>query len=1040
MADLNYDAFISYRSTKKHVARALKNGMDRLAKAHHPERQFRVFLDEASLLVGNLSAEIQTALDRSRCMVVLLSKDVTESTWVDMEIEYWLAHGGAVDRLFLARTDDVNLDWRGDGWQSPEALPPTLRTLFKSEQKWLNLTDGKSATARGDQARLYAAIIDTPLESLLLDEAALERRRKAITVGIAAVMAVLLVASVGLGWWALASRNTAQTAAAEAQAEALAAQAVMAAPKSPVRAASLALSAAELSDSASVQSALLAVGSQSGHILHTVPAPEGQLVAKAMAPDDSTFVTISRPGEEPLLTVYDTISGEVTATADLERYTDDVMLVDSSTLLLCSPATGSWIAQVLGTTVELRELVQADLGFDPEFPEGVLGGCRMERVHDGVLMASRSGTTGYAIHHVTASGGARLIGESDEYLEAWNLHPGGDGDRVLVTTWDSAYTISTRGEPGLSPLDGLSVDFFSLRVIDTDSEGSFLISSTDDKTSWYILRRNGHSYEVEPVPTAGSVHAVAAQHVNGRIAGFVTLDENSEVTDELQNASGRVGNARGGDGTWRQYSPTLVRVSSDYSKEFSKYVAVFGSSAFVLDFTPQFPLGDGWLTMESGWVIHPIGISLGNPDVMGADPILASCETNVLLRTTGNSGPILVVEDGSYEVLEDDTWNEFDAECRLVTSSPSFSIRDRRGDETVLKSVTDFGDLLLGSDHSVSFNGEAPLEIYSHAELDAPWRVRADSRGGAATLNSDSNGVLSFSDRALFLQGGHPIAEVELKSGQTIAAVAPNGHAVVLSDEDGTIIPEILTPLGSESLMHCTDPDQFHTPRFVPPPGFATDRSLATEPVLVMRNSQDHDYVNCFTGESWVGLDPESLSEYEITTSGGRVVVQDRTDSSLRLVTWVGQDNPRVTTVAQENFERYSWSEDGNWFVTAVHDQPTVTISRTGGDKVTESRILDAGLGSGLMVQFLTDKGLLVIMNPAGEFILVDAATGFELGRGVTGVEVLGLFIAKWGDFVSVGLQTEAVGLGSATTFLDIPIGTDALTENLCAIYHDPNC
>jgi hypothetical protein len=84
-----YDAFISHNCADKPWARELA---ERLSKIHFNGRPLRPWLDEQNLDPGNLGqeAELTTAIDRSRTLLLVLSPASINSQWVKFELEYFL--------------------------------------------------------------------------------------------------------------------------------------------------------------------------------------------------------------------------------------------------------------------------------------------------------------------------------------------------------------------------------------------------------------------------------------------------------------------------------------------------------------------------------------------------------------------------------------------------------------------------------------------------------------------------------------------------------------------------------------------------------------------------------------------------------------------------------------------------------------------------------------------------------------------------------------------------------------------------------------
>lgn len=226
-ADEAYEVFVSYRSTAKTWARRIKAALEGLAQPKNGDEPFRVFLDEASLLVGDLGDKITAGLKGSRALVVLMARDTVESRWVNREIEVWLENGGSPAHLFLIRIDDVDLSWDEEvsDWACPEVIPSALRGVFSVEQKYIDLSVASRGAERTAVAPVFAAVRERTIESLLLEEAARARRRQRTIMSVTAAIAVLLVVAVAAGIWALVSRNRAEAATHEAVTNLIASQA-----------------------------------------------------------------------------------------------------------------------------------------------------------------------------------------------------------------------------------------------------------------------------------------------------------------------------------------------------------------------------------------------------------------------------------------------------------------------------------------------------------------------------------------------------------------------------------------------------------------------------------------------------------------------------------------------------------------------------------------------------------------------------------------------------------------------------------------------
>jgi hypothetical protein len=99
---MGYDVFLSHNYADKAWTREL---YDRLARTDYNGRMLRAWLDEQVLDPGNPASkrELESALDRSRFLIVVLSPEALNSTWVKAEITYFLGTRQAADAIVLRR-------------------------------------------------------------------------------------------------------------------------------------------------------------------------------------------------------------------------------------------------------------------------------------------------------------------------------------------------------------------------------------------------------------------------------------------------------------------------------------------------------------------------------------------------------------------------------------------------------------------------------------------------------------------------------------------------------------------------------------------------------------------------------------------------------------------------------------------------------------------------------------------------------------------------------------------------------------------------
>lgn len=104
MTRFPYDIFLSHQHADKTWARQLAG---RLGDAEYNGRKLRPWLDESFLDPGTLgsTAELTTALDRSRILGIVLSPEAAASTWVALELQHFLQSRSADAAVIMLRRD-----------------------------------------------------------------------------------------------------------------------------------------------------------------------------------------------------------------------------------------------------------------------------------------------------------------------------------------------------------------------------------------------------------------------------------------------------------------------------------------------------------------------------------------------------------------------------------------------------------------------------------------------------------------------------------------------------------------------------------------------------------------------------------------------------------------------------------------------------------------------------------------------------------------------------------------------------------------------
>lgn len=96
-----YYAFISYKREDKKEAKRLQHALEYYRLPNHlrqenpelPEYVRPVFRDMTDLEVGELSAQIHSALEQSHYFIVVCSPRAAASKWVNDEVEYFISLG-----------------------------------------------------------------------------------------------------------------------------------------------------------------------------------------------------------------------------------------------------------------------------------------------------------------------------------------------------------------------------------------------------------------------------------------------------------------------------------------------------------------------------------------------------------------------------------------------------------------------------------------------------------------------------------------------------------------------------------------------------------------------------------------------------------------------------------------------------------------------------------------------------------------------------------------------------------------------------------
>ena len=218
--NLKYKGFISYsHAGDQRFAPALQHAVETFNRSLLRRRTIQVFRDDTNLTLSpHLWPDIENALRSSEFFLLLASPEAAGSKWVRRELEFWLEFR-SLDSLLLIVTggqiewDDSTNDF---DWGTTTALPQTLKGRYISEPlycdcRWANADELRSLPQEKyqDAIATIAATLQG-VEKAVLVSRSLKEQKKAlrITIGAAAVLGLLFLASCLAGWWALKGQNS----------------------------------------------------------------------------------------------------------------------------------------------------------------------------------------------------------------------------------------------------------------------------------------------------------------------------------------------------------------------------------------------------------------------------------------------------------------------------------------------------------------------------------------------------------------------------------------------------------------------------------------------------------------------------------------------------------------------------------------------------------------------------------------------------------------------------------------------------------------
>ena len=204
-----YDAFLSYDHDDRAVAYGIQRGLHRIGRRVGRLHALRVFRDSTDLTASpDLWGKVTEALNRSRFMIVVLSRNAAASAWVDREVDYWLANRGPAQLMFVVAGGQLAWDETAGRFapeRSDAALPVlTQPGVLRTQPFYVDVSDDApwdpaTALFREKLTDLAAPIHGKPKYELASEDLREQRRfrrlRRAAVAGLAMLTVCALVAA-----------------------------------------------------------------------------------------------------------------------------------------------------------------------------------------------------------------------------------------------------------------------------------------------------------------------------------------------------------------------------------------------------------------------------------------------------------------------------------------------------------------------------------------------------------------------------------------------------------------------------------------------------------------------------------------------------------------------------------------------------------------------------------------------------------------------------------------------------------------------------
>jgi FOG: WD40 repeat len=545
-----FDAFISYsHAADGGLAPALQHALQVFAKPWYVRRALRLFRDQTILTATpTLWPNIEGALSESRYFILLASPGAAGSTWVQREVEWWLAHR-TPETLMIALTKG-RLAWsepaKDFDWQQTDALPPALKGVLSTEPLWVDL---RTATSEGlfspkapafqdAVASLAAPLRNCPKDDLIGEDVRQHHRALRLARGAVASLVGLVIALAVAALVALNQRNTAISQQRLATSRQLAAQAVTRLPTQLDLALLLAHQAFMTRDTLEARSALLSAQQFSPYLKAFLHGQVTAVDAVVFSPNGSVLAGAGSDGSVQLWDMATLQPFGLRLTTGMRKTNEADVASDVRNGVAFSPDGKLLASAGADNALRLWDMNTRELAVPPLTGHQSIVGTRAFS-HDGALLASGSWDRTVRLWD------PRTGQPSGEPLEAAEMPVTGlafspDDYLLVVASIDGGVTVwdvATRTLMGIvAKPESFSVG--STRSIAFSPDGHLLITTngTGDIELWDVQKHR----ELRS-PLTGHNGAVLSIAFNANGTRLVSAGQDHTVRQWDMNSMGALG-------------------------------------------------------------------------------------------------------------------------------------------------------------------------------------------------------------------------------------------------------------------------------------------------------------------------------------------------------------------------------------------------------------------------------------------------------------------------------------------------------------------